>query len=152
SEASFRGIVDLLSMQAFFWSEDDSGARPQAVPIPDEIVSDVEAARHDMVERIAETDDELTMRYLEGDEIGADELRAALRRATVGNPATPVPCGSALRNRGIQRVLDAVVYYLPSPLDIPPIRGDNPSTGKNEERHPSAEEPFAALVFKIVTD
>lgn len=152
SEASFRGIVDLLTMQAFFWSEDDSGARPQAVPIPDEIVSDVEAARHEMVERIAETDDELTMRYLEGEEIGADELRAALRRATVENLATPVLCGSALRNRGIQRVLDAVVYYLPSPLDIPPIKGDNPFTGKSEERHPSAEEPFAALVFKIVTD
>lgn len=152
SEASFRGIVDLLTMQAYFWSEDDSGARPQAAPIPDDILSEVEAARNDMVERVAETDDELTLRYLEGEEIGADELRAALRRATVQNVATPVLCGSALRNRGIQRVLDAVVYYLPSPLDIPPIKGDNPFTGKDEERHPSADEPFAALVFKIVTD
>ncbi len=152
SEASFRGIVDLLTMQAYFWSEDDSGARPQAAPIPDDILSEVEAARNDMVERVAETDDDLTLRYLEGEEIGADELRAALRRATVQNIATPVLCGSALRNRGIQRVLDSVVYYLPSPLDIPPIKGDNPFTGKTEERHPSADEPFAALVFKIVTD
>lgn len=151
-EANFRGIVDLLTMQAFFWSEDDSGSRPQAAPIPDALLADVEAARHDMVERIAETDDELTTRYLEGEEIDADELRAALRRATVGGAATPVLCGSALRNRGIQRVLDAVVYYLPSPLDIPPIKGENPFTGKTEERSPSAQEPFSALVFKIVTD
>lgn len=151
-ESSFRGIVDLLTMQAFFWSEDDSGARPTAMPIPDEMLSDVEAARHDMVERIAETDDELTMRYLEGEEISVEDLRAALRRATVQNLATPVFCGSALRNRGIQRVLDGVVYYLPSPLDIPAIKGDNPFTGKTEERNPSAAEPFSALVFKIVTD
>jgi len=151
-ESQFRGIVDLLTMQAFFWSDDDSGARPAAAPIPDDIRADVESARHDMVERIAETDDELTLRYLEGEEIEMEELRAALRRATVQNLATPVFCGSALRNRGIQRVLDGIVYYLPSPLDIPAIKGDNPYTGNLEERHPSADEPFSALVFKIVTD
>ncbi len=151
-ESQFRGIVDLLTMQAFFWSDDDSGARPTAAPIPDDIRADVESAHHDMVERIAETDDELTLRYLEGEEIEMEELRAALRRATVQNLATPVFCGSALRNRGIQRVLDGIVYYLPSPLDIPAIKGDNPYTGKLEERHPSADEPFSALVFKIVTD
>ena len=151
-ESNFRGIVDLLTMQAFFWSEVDSGSRPQAAPIPDDLLADVEAARHDMVERIAETDDELTTRYLEGEEIDADELRAALRQATIAGAATPVLCGSALRNRGIQRVLDAVVYYLPSPLDIPAIKGENPFTGKTEERNPSAQEPFSALVFKIVTD
>ncbi len=151
-ESNFRGIVDLLTMQAFFWSEVDSGSRPQAAPIPDDLLADVEAARHDMVERIAETDDELTTRYLEGEEIDADELRAALRQATITGAATPVLCGSALRNRGIQRVLDAVVYYLPSPLDIPAIKGENPFTGKTEERNPSAQEPFSALVFKIVTD
>ena len=151
-ESQFRGIVDLLTMQASFWSDDDSGARPTAAPIPDDIRADVESAHHDMVERIAETDDELTLRYLEGEEIEMEELRAALRRATVQNLATPVFCGSALRNRGIQRVLDGIVYYLPSPLDIPAIKGDNPYTGKLEERHPSADEPFSALVFKIVTD
>ncbi|MCA9866867.1 MAG: elongation factor G [Anaerolineales bacterium] len=151
-ESAFRGIVDLLTMEAFFWSDDDSGARPQAVPIPDELLADVETARHDMVERIAETDDELTLRYLEGEEIEVEDLRAALRRATIQNRATPVLCGSALRNRGIQRVLDGIVYYLPSPLDVPAIRGENPFTDKVEERGPSADEPFSALVFKIVTD
>ncbi len=151
-ESAFRGIVDLLTMQAFFWSEDDSGSRPQPMPIPAELQADVETARHDMVERIAETDDVLTMRYLEGEEIEVEDLRAALRRATIANQATPVLCGSALRNRGIQRVLDGIVYYLPSPLDIPAIEGNNPFTGKTEERNPSADEPFSALVFKIVTD
>ncbi len=151
-ESAFRGIVDLLTMQAFFWSDDDSGARPQAEPIPDDLLAEVEVARHDMVERIAETDDELTIRYLEGEDIEVEELRAALRRATVSNRATPVLCGSALRNRGIQRVLDSIVYYLPSPLDIPAINGTNPFTGKIEERAAKGDEPFSALVFKIVTD
>ncbi len=151
-ESSFRGIVDLLTMEAFLWSEDDPSARPTSVPIPADILADVEAAHHEMVERIAETDDELTMRYLEGEEIEVEELRAALRRATVRNLATPVLCGSALRNRGIQRVLDGIVYYLPSPLDIPAINGNNPYTGNVEERHATAQEPFSALVFKIVTD
>src|SRR5690606_13922187 len=122
-EASFRGIVDLLTMQAFFWDEKDASKPPQEAPIPDEILAAAEEARNEMIERIAETDDELTIKYLEGEEISTEELRAALRRATVKNLATPVLCGSALRNRGIQRVLDGIVYYLPSPLDIPPIKG-----------------------------
>ncbi|HEY1410185.1 MAG TPA: elongation factor G [Promineifilum sp.] len=151
-ESSFRGIVDLLTMQAFFWSDDDSGARPTAAPIPDDIAEEAEAARNQLIESIAETDDELTLRYLEGEAIDTEELRAALRRATVQNRATPVFCGSALRNRGIQRVLDGIVYYLPSPLDIPPIDGDNPFTGNSESRAASPDEPFSALVFKIVTD
>lgn len=151
-ESSFRGIVDLLDMQAYFWNEDDNGARLQAAPIPDELVDAVDEARHHMMESIAETDDDLMMRYLDGEEIELPELRAALRRATVENRATPVLCGSALRNRGIQRVLDAVVYYLPSPLDIPPIEGANPYTDKVEVRTASFDEPFSALVFKIVTD
>jgi elongation factor G len=151
-ESKFRGIVDLLTRQAFIWVDDDMGTTPVAVPMPEELADQVEAAHHEMVEKIAETDDELTLRYLEGEEIGVDELRAALRRATIHNLATPVLCGSALRNRGIQRVLDAVVYYLPSPLDIPAIVGHNPYTGKEEERAADASEPFSALVFKIVTD
>ncbi len=151
-ESSFRGIVDLLDMQAYYWNEDDAGARVQTAPIPDEIMEAVEDARHHMMESIAETDDDLMMRYLEGEEIDISELRTALRRATVENRATPVLCGSALRNRGIQRMLDAVVYYLPSPLDIPPIEGTNPYTDKVEIRHASFDEPFSALVFKIVTD
>jgi elongation factor G len=151
-ETNFRGIVDLLNMQAYIWVEDDLGTTPKAVPMPVELADEVEAAHHRMVESIAETDEELTLRYLEGEEISADELKTALRQATINNLATPVLCGSALRNRGIQRVLDAVVYYLPSPLDIPAIKGHNPFTGKEEERHPDANAPFSALVFKIVTD
>jgi elongation factor G len=150
-ESAFRGIVDLMTMQAVVW-EDDLGMSPKAVAIPEAIAAEVEAARHEMVELIAETDDELTMRYLDGEEIGVDELRDALRRAVIRNAATPVLCGSALRNRGIQRVLDAVVHYLPSPLDIPAITGLNPYTDKEESRNADENEPVSALVFKIVTD
>ena len=151
-ETAFRGIVDLLTMEAYIWRDEDLGSEPTVGPVPDDLCAEVEAARHDMVEAIAETDDDLTTRYLEGDEISIDELRAALRAATIRNAATPVFCGSALRNRGIQRILDGVVFYLPSPLDIPPIHGHNPFTDKEEERQADAKEPLAALVFKIVTD
>ncbi|MBK7217827.1 MAG: elongation factor G [Candidatus Promineofilum sp.] len=151
-ESAFRGIVDLLTMEAYIWRDEDLGSEPTVGAVPDELCAEVEEARHAMVEAIAETDDELTTRYLEGEEISVDELRVALRAATIRNAATPVFCGSALRNRGIQRILDGVVYYLPSPLDIPAIRGRNPFTGKEEERQADANEPLSALVFKIVTD
>ncbi len=152
AESSFRGIIDLLSMEAAVWDDDDLGAEPKIVPIPDEMVSEAEEARNIIMERIIETDDELMERYLEGEEIGAEELRRALRKATVANQVTPVLCGTALRNKGVQRVLDAIVYYLPSPLDVPPIAGQNPKTGEIISRAPSDTEPLAALVFKIVTD
>ncbi len=151
-ESAFRGIVDLLTMEAIIWHDEDLGSEPTIGAVPDELCAEVEEARHAMVEAIAETDDELTMRYLEGEEITIDELRAALRAATIRNAATPVFCGSALRNRGIQRILDGVVFYLPSPLDIPAIRGHNPFTDKEEERQADSKEPLSALVFKIVTD
>ena len=152
AESSFRGIIDLLTMEAAVWDDDDLGAEPKIVPIPDEMVSEAEEARNIIMERIIETDDELMERYLEGEEIGAEELRRALRKATVANQVTPVLCGTALRNKGVQRVLDAIVYYLPSPLDVPPIAGQNPKTGEIISRAPSDAEPLAALVFKIVTD
>ncbi len=151
-EADFRGIVDLITMQAFIWQDEDQGTTSVEIDIPEELADAVEKARHDMVERIAETDDELTLRYLEGDEFTEDELREGLRQATVKNLATAVFCGSALRNRGIQRVLDAVVHYLPSPEDVPAIEGINPYTEKVEKREPDEDEPLSALVFKIVTD
>jgi elongation factor G len=135
-ESNFRGIVDLLTMQAFIWVDDDMGTTPQAVPMPEELADQVEAAHSEMVEKIAETDDELTLRYLEGEEISVDELREALRNATIQNLATPVLCGSALRNRGIQRVLDAVVYYLPSPLDIPPSPGTTRTPARKNSARP----------------
>jgi elongation factor G len=151
-EAGFRGIVDLLTMEAAEWREEDLGTVAEVVEIPEEVRADVEAARERILEIIIETDDELTERYLEGEEIAVDELRTALRKATIDRTITPVLCGSALRNKGIQRVLDAVVYYLPSPLDIPPITGVNPYTNKLETRPPDDDAPLSALVFKIVTD
>lgn len=152
AESNFRGIVDLLTMEAAIWEDDDLGAKPIITSIPEEVLEEAETARQDIIEYIVETDDELMMRYLEGEEITPDELRSALRKATISGAATPVLCGTALRNKGVQRVLDAVVYYLPSPLDVPPITGLNPFTDKEELRHPDDEDPLAALVFKIVTD
>ncbi|GAB4270971.1 MAG: elongation factor G [Candidatus Promineifilaceae bacterium] len=152
SESNFRGIIDLLKMEAAIWEDDDLGTKPVITEIPEDMREEAEAARQTIMERIIETDDELMMRYLDGEEISEDELRAALRKATVNNQVTPVLCGTALRNKGIQRVLDAVVHYLPSPLDVPSMKGTHPDTGEEIERHPSDDEPLSALVFKIVTD
>jgi elongation factor G len=151
-EAGFRGIVDLLTMEASVWQEEDLGAKAIIVDIPEGVQAEVEAAREQIMENIIETDDDLMTRYLEGEEITVEELRIALRKATIQRNVTPVLCGSALRNKGIQRVLDAVVYYLPSPLDIPPITGINPNSGELESRPPEDSEPLSALVFKVVTD
>jgi elongation factor G len=152
SESDFRGIVDLLTMEASIWREEDLGAAAEIVEIPEEVRPQVEAARERIMENIIETDDELMTRYLDGDAISAEELRGALRKETIAGSVTPVLCGSALRNKGIQRVMDAVVHYLPSPLDVPPMTGVNPKTGETEERSPEGGGPLSALVFKIVTD
>jgi elongation factor G len=151
-ESNFHGIVDLLTMKAYMWDEDDLGAASKEVPMPEYIVAEAEEARGAIIDRIVETDDELMMRYLDEEEISADELRDALRAATLRGEVTPVLCGTALRNKGVQKVLDAVVHYLPSPLDVPPIEGTNPFTEKIEIREAKDEEPLSALVFKIVTD
>lgn len=139
-------------MEAIEWHEDDLGAHPVVVPIPEEFEEAAAIAHAQLVESIVELDDELMMRYLEEEPIAADELKAALRAATLRGVATPVLCGTALRNKGIQEVLDAVVDYLPSPLDVPPMQGVNPVTDAPEDRIPSDDAPFSALVFKIVTD
>jgi elongation factor G len=151
-ESDFNGIVDLLTMKAYMWDEDDLGAASKEVPMPDYIVAEAEEARAAIIDRIIETDDELMMRYLDEEEISADELRTALRAATLRGEVTPVLCGTALRNKGVQKVLDAVVHYLPSPLDVPPMEGTNPFTGQSEIREAKDEAPLSALVFKIVTD
>jgi len=151
-EGGFRGIVDLISMEASIWREEDLGARIEIIDIPEDVLADVEAARERIMENIIETDDSLMTRYLDGEEISIDDLRGALRKATIQGSVTPVLCGSALRNKGIQRVMDAIVYYLPSPLDVPPITGINPKSGEEEARPPKKDQPLAALVFKIVTD
>ena len=151
SEDLFAGMVDLITRQA--WSFPESlGTNPQEIPIPDELVAAVEAARETMIERIAETDEALTTKFLEGEEITDDELRAALRAATIANKLVPVLCGTALRTKGVQLLLDAVLAYLPSPLDIPAVRGTNPDTDQEEERPPDINAPVAGIVFKIQTD
>jgi len=152
SEAGFRGVVDLLTMQGVLW-EDDLGKEPKLVPIPAEMQKAAEEARHLLVEKIAELDDSLTVRYLEGSDISVDELKAALRRAVLANNAYPVFCGSSLRNKGVQILLDAVIDYLPSPADIPTVHGAEPGSEELTIELPARDDaPLSALVFKIVTD
>ena len=150
-EGGFRGVVDLLSQEAIIWA-DDMGTQMDRAAIPAELLAEAAAARSRMVEAIAETDDELTLKYLEGEAISVDELRAALRKAVIANKCTAVFCGSSLRNKGVQLMLDAVVEYLPSPLDIPAVKGTKPSTGEEVVCPPDPTAPLAALVFKIVSD
>jgi elongation factor G len=150
-EAEFHGVVDLLRETAYEFG-DTADEPPREVPIPASERELVAEHREALLERIAEQDEELTERYLEGEPISAEQLQAALRRATIAGQLVPVLCGSALRNKGVQLLLDAVVDYLPSPLDIPPVGGLNPQTGEPEARNASPDEPLAALAFKIVSD
>lgn len=152
SESDYTGIVDLLTLKALVWKNDDLGAVPEEIEIPVELREKVREMRERLVEQVAELDDDLIMKYLEGEEISADELRSALRVATIAGRATPVFCGTSLRNKGVQPLLDAVIDYLPSPIDIPAVRGVNPKTDEEVTRAPSDDEPTVALVFKIVTD
>lgn len=150
-ENTFNGVVDLLTEKAIYW-EDEFGKEPRISAIPAELADQVAEARGILVERIAELDDDLTVKFLEGEKISVDELKAALRREVLQNKAAPVFCGSSLRNKGIQVLLDAVVDYLPSPQDIPPVEGINPDKNRTEERPALDDAPMSALVFKIVTD
>ena len=151
-EKDFRGLVDLITMRAITWKDDDLGTQPSFEPIPATLQEEANKARRQLVERIVETDDDLTLKYLEGEEIGPAELRTALRGATLRGEITPVFCGSALRNKGVQPLLDAVVDYLPSPIDVEAIEGVNPYTKKEEERKADDNLPATGLVFKIATD
>lgn len=151
SEADFRGAVDLLTMRAWVYT-DELGANPEEIDIPADLEEIAEAERDKMVEAIAETDEDLTLQYLEGESISIDDLIAALRRATIANKLVPVFCGSSLKNKGVQPLLDAVVRYLPSPLDRPPIQGVVPGTDEVVVRKTDFDEPVTAIVFKIVTD
>jgi elongation factor G len=151
SEVDFKGVINLIEEQAILW-EDELGTAPERGEIPVDLVTEAAERRSAMVEQIAEADEELTLRYLEGEEIGIGELKAGLRRAVISGKATPVYCGSALRNKGVQPLLDAVVDYLPSPIDIPDVVGFKPGSGEEISRPPSDEAPLSALVFKIVSD
>ncbi len=152
AEDSFVGVVDLINNRAIIYV-DDLGTRSQDTDIPPEMADEVAEARERLIEAVAETDDELTEKYLEGEEITPEEIKRALRAATLRNELVPVLCGSALKNKGVQPVLDAVVDFLPSPVDIPAVKGFLPGDEEVEiYRHPSVDEPLAALAFKIMTD
>ena len=150
-EMTFRGIVDLMNMEADIYY-DDLGQDVRVEPIPEDMIDLANEWREKMVEAIASTDDELMMKYLEGEEISTEELKTALRKATIDNAIVPVVCGTSYRNKGVQKLLDAVIDYMPAPTDIAAIRGINPKTEAEEERASSDSAPFAALAFKIMTD
>ena len=147
----FRGIIDLLTMKAELY-KDDMGQQIEITDIPAEFKDKAQKLHDEMVERIVETDDALLERYFEGDEISIDELKKAIRQGTIDRKFTPILCGSSYKNKGVQMLLDAMVDYLPSPLDIPPIKGINPDTGEEEIREAKEDAPFAGLAFKIMTD
>ena len=151
SEDDFRGIIDLIKMKAEIYTN-DLGTDILEEDIPAEYLDQAQEYREKLVEAVAETDEDLMMKYLEGEEITNEELKAAIRKATINVEFFPVLCGSAFKNKGVQLMLDAVIDYLPSPLDIPAIKGINPDTDEEETRPASDEEPFAALAFKIMTD
>ncbi|HEX6903453.1 MAG TPA: elongation factor G [Thermoanaerobaculia bacterium] len=151
-EDQFKGIIDLLRMKGIFYKTETMGADYELVDIPEEYLDQAHKMREQMVEAIAETDEQLLEKYLSGEEVTVDELKAALRRATISNQAQPVLCGSAFKNKGVQTLLDAVVDYLPSPLDIPPIEGVDPHSDEVVIRQSDDTQPFAGLVFKIMTD
>jgi len=153
-EADFLGVVDLIKMKALVWSatvdEKDLGATYEEVEIPAEYQAKAEEYRALLVEAVSSTDDDLMMMYLEDEEISPDQLQAALRAATIDNKLVPILCGTAFKNKGVQPLLDAVVDYLPSPIDLPPVSGTDYKGGADAERKPSDEEPFSALAFKIM--
>ncbi|GHO44069.1 elongation factor G [Ktedonospora formicarum] len=150
-ESDFKGFIDLIEMKAVTFT-DEKGASPIINEIPDELKDEAQQHRDTMVERVAETDEELTLKYLEGEAISAEEIRAALRKATITNALVPVLCGSSYKNKGVQAMLDAVIYYLPSPIDIALPTGINPDTEQEETREVDDNAPLSALVFKIVSD
>jgi elongation factor G len=150
-ESSFKGFIDLIEQQAVIFT-DDLGTKSEHTQVPTGMEAEFEQHREFLLERVAETDEELTLKYLEGQEISKDELVAALRKATIAGTLVPVLCGSALKNKGVQAMLDAVIAYLPSPIDIPPPMGIDPVTGESITREVSDDAPFSGLVFKIVSD
>lgn len=150
-EADFKAIIDLFKMKAIYWV-DDLGLTMEEREIPADMLDEAKAARETLVERIAETDDDLTHRFLEGEVLSIEELKAALRKATIAGKIVPVLCGSSLKNKGVQPMLDAVIDFLPSPAEVPAVNGTNPDTSETEPRNTDDDDPFCALVFKIVAD
>lgn len=152
AEDKFVGIIDLVEMDALMYSEEDLGITVNRVPIPEDMLTEAEEQREQLIAALGETDEEVMMLYLEGEEIPTDLLKKTLRAATTSVSIIPVCCGSAFKNKGVQALLDTVVNYLPSPVDVPPVKGLNPETGEEEIRPADDDEPFSALAFKIMTD
>jgi elongation factor G len=152
AEDRFQGVIDLIKMKAIVWDEETLGSTFREMDIPSELMADAGKYREHLLETLAEKSDPLMEKYLAGEEVDTEEIHRVLREATINFNLVPVLCGAALRNKGIQPLLDAVVNYLPSPLEVPPVQGFNPLTGDPETRSSSDQEPFAALAFKIMTD
>jgi elongation factor G len=151
AEDDYIGHIDLLEMKAYYYN-DPTGMNADVTEVPDDLLAAAQKQRTLMIEAVADYDEELMLKYLEGEEVGTEEIKRAIRKATLANAVVPVLVGTALRNKGVQPVLDAVVDYLPSPMDVPPVVGINPKNGEEIERKPSNDEPFAALAFKVATD
>jgi len=150
-ESAFEGVIDLVTMRAIR-HVDELGEKTEEIEIPKDLINMAVEHREEMIEALADVDEQLMEKYLEGEKIAADEIRAAIRKGTLSGQIVPVLCGAAFKNKGVQPLMDAVVYYLPSPLDIEAVVGTNPKTGAVETRAPSLSEPFCALAFKIMTD
>ncbi|HEX7550717.1 MAG TPA: elongation factor G, partial [Candidatus Methylomirabilis sp.] len=151
-EDKLKGIVDVVEMKAYVWEEETLGAEYHEEPIPEGLQAAAAAARERLVEAVADQDERLMKKYVAGEPVESAEIKAALRHATLKLATVPVLCGSAFKNKGVQALLDAVVAYLPSPLDLPPVEGKNPKTGEIERREAKEDVPFSALVFKIMAD
>jgi len=151
SEDTFKGIIDLIEMKADVYY-DDLGKDMRVEEIPEDMREKAEEYHNNLLEQVAELDEELMMQYLEGEELAIEDIKRVIRQATIDNKMVPVVCGTSYRNKGVQKLLDAVIDYMPSPVDIPPIKGVNPDTEEEEERPSDDNEPFAALAFKIATD
>ncbi|SPP64352.1 elongation factor G [Nitrospira lenta] len=151
-ESEFRGTIDLVKMKGFFYDDETLGAKYVVGEIPENLLEQAKEYREKMIDAVAEFDEQVMEKYLNGHPLTEEEIKRAIRAATIAMKVTPVLCGSAFKNKGVQQLLDAVVDYLPSPLDIPPVKGIDPNTGKEVERKPDDSDPFSALAFKMMTD
>ncbi|SFX36356.1 elongation factor G [Ruminococcus sp. XPD3002] len=151
AEDEFKGIIDLVEMKAYIYTN-DIGTDIKVEDIPDDMKELAQKYHDDMVEHVAEQDEELMMKYLDGEELTQEEIKTCIRKSTIANEMVPVTCGTSYKNKGVQKLLDAIIDYMPSPLDVPAIKGVNPDTDAEEERPSSDDEPFSALAFKIATD
>ncbi|MBP3249374.1 MAG: GTP-binding protein, partial [Ruminococcus sp.] len=151
AEDQFKGLIDLVEMKAYIYTN-DIGTDIKVEDIPEDMKELAQKYHEEMVEHVAEQDEELMMKYLDGEELTQQEIKDCIRKATIANEMVPVTCGTSYKNKGVQKLLDAIIDYMPSPLDVPAIKGVNPDTGEEEERPSSDNEPFSALAFKIATD